>query len=91
MKKLRILNRVYDRKTMEFIQRTYTWEVTDDEIEVLNKIFARNSTPKIEGYGYGKKPPISKSPLKDTSRFLMATDFGVIDENEKQVNGIIDF
>lgn len=94
MKKLRILNRVYDTKTMEYIQKVYKWDVTDEEIEVLNKMFARNGLPEIKGFGVDKDFPYSdyKSVLFNHNRFSMMTDFGVIDEENMfgQINGIID-
>lgn len=97
MKRLRILNRVYDMQEQEYIQRTYLWDVTDEEVEVLNRIFSRMK-PLIGGFGEDglEERDCYASPLFETSksgkdRFRMLTDFGVIDYDEDdQINGIID-
>ncbi len=85
MKKLRIIAKVYDRKTMEYVQRIAEIPVTDEVITGIQAALQSGDSCPIHAFGHGdsqKEKLQFSTPLRDQSRFYIDPQLRLIDIDE---------
>lgn len=93
MKKIEVRTVIYDRTTMEYVQKIVTHTISDELAEMLKKELSESNGSAIEvrGHGAGDNPnnkiPGIRTPLCSQKRFYIDPRFHVIDEDGKQLAG----
>lgn len=89
MKKLRIIAKVYDRKTMEYIQRIAEIPVTDEVITGIQAALQSEDSCPIHAFGHGDSQTEKlqfSTPLRDQSRFYIDPQLRLIDIDDTTGN-----
>ena len=91
MKKLRVVARVYDMNTREFVQRMAEIPVSDELVKSLQQaIHPEGPDPSpihAFGHGDGKNRLGFTTPLASQKRFRLDPVLEIIDENNNIIGG----
>lgn len=93
MKKLRVTAKVYDRTTMEYVQKIVTHTISDELAALIQKEFRESDGSAFEVHGFGSgesgdgKIPGLRTPLCSQKRFAIDPQFHVIDEEGEIIAG----
>ena len=93
MKKIKVNTVVYDRTTMEYVQKSVSHTISDELAEMIQKELYEASMTAYEatGHGCGKdgqgRIPGLRTPLCSQKRFFIEPRFMVVDENDNQICG----
>lgn len=93
MKKIRVKTIVYDRTTMEYVQKIVTRIISDELAAMIQKEFCESdgSAYEVHGFGTGEagvgKVPGLRTPLASQKRFWIEPQFHVIDEDDNEIAG----
>lgn len=93
MKKIRVKTVIYDRTTMEYVQKIVTHTISDELAAMIQKEFSKSdgSAYEVHGFGCGEsgdgKIPGLRTPLCSQKRFAIDPQFHVIDEEGKEIAG----
>lgn len=93
MKKIEVRTVVYDRTTMEYVQKIVTHTISDELAAMIQKEFRESdgSAYEVHGFGSGEdgngKIPGLRTPLCSQKRFFIEPQFHVIDEDDNEIAG----
>lgn len=92
MKKIRVIAKVYDTTTCEWVQTIVTKTISDELAEMLQKEFRESDGTSYETKGHGRgedrgKIPGLRTPLCSQKRFWIEPMFHVVDEDDKEYCG----
>lgn len=93
MKKIRVKTVIYDRTTMEYVQKNITHTISDELAALIQKELSESDGSAFEVHGFGSgesgdgKIPGLRTPLCSQKRFAIDPQFHVIDEEGKEVAG----
>lgn len=93
MKKIEVRTVIYDRTTMEYVQKIVTHTISDELAAMIQKEFRESDGTAYEVYGFGSgengngKIPGLRTPLCSQKRFSIDPQFHVIDEDGNQIAG----
>lgn len=93
MKKIRVIAKIYDRTTMEYVRKIVTHTISDELAEMIRKEFRESdgTAYEVRGHGAGENPnnkiPGIRTPLCSQKRFFIEPQFHVIDEDGNEIAG----
>lgn len=93
MKKIRVKTVIYDRTTMEYVQKNITHTISDELAALIQKELSESDGSAFEVHGFGSgesgdgKIPGLRTPLCSQKRFAIDPQFHVIDEEGKEIAG----
>lgn len=93
MKKIRVIARVYDKTTREFVQSIVTREISDEFAEAIKKEFAvqHDAGMKYKAFGHGREGSDRKlpytTPLSSQKRFWIEPMFHLLDDEGNEMAG----
>lgn len=92
MKKIRVIAKVYDTTTKEWVQTIVTKTISDELAEMMQKEFRDSDGTSYETKGHGRGEEKGKiqglrTPLCSQKRFFIEPMFHVIDDGEKEICG----
>lgn len=93
MKKIRVKTVIYDRTTMEYVQKNITHTISDELADLIQKELSGSDGSAFEVHGFGSgefgdgKIPGIRTQLCSQKRFAIDPQFHVIDEEGKEIAG----